>query len=262
MKDFQMLLKFMGRLRDPEQGTSWDQRQDFSTIAPYTIEEAYEVADAIERDDMDELCSELGDLLFQVVYHAQIASEKNLFDFNHIVQRINDKLVTRHPHLMSQKQGQGVRQSPIWEDIKENERKEKAQSRGMDHSILDGIGQSIPSLSRAQKLQMRAAQVGFDWRDIDPVFEKIDEEIKEINYAVRNNESDERLHEELGDLLFACVNLARHLKVDAETALRRANNKFITRFKYIETSLNKENKVISEASLKEMDNLWEKAKQL
>ncbi len=262
MKDFQMLLKFMGRLRDPEQGTSWDQRQDFSTIAPYTIEEAYEVADAIERDDMDELCSELGDLLFQVVYHAQIASEKNLFDFNHIVQRINDKLVIRHPHLMSQKQGQGVAQSPIWEDIKENERKEKAQSCGMDHSILDGIGQSIPSLSRAQKLQMRAAQVGFDWRDIDPVFEKIDEEINEINYAVRNNESDERLHEELGDLLFACVNLARHLKIDAETALRRANNKFITRFKYIETSLTKENKVISEASLKEMDNLWEKAKQL
>ena len=235
------LVSIMRRLRDPVSGCEWDRQQSFATIAPYTIEEAYEVADAIERDDMDALADELGDLQLQVVFHAMMAEESGYFTLDEVLKRISDKLERRHPHIFG-----GADNSPGWEEIKAAERRDKAQD-----SVLDGIAHALPALDRAAKLQRRAARTGFDWPDESGPRAKIDEELKELD---AEQEQDRRT-EELGDLLFAVVNLARHLKVDPEDALRKANRKFERRFRAIEKEAGFE-----QMSLEQKEGLWAAAK--
>jgi ATP diphosphatase len=216
------LVAIMKRLRDPQHGCEWDREQTFATIAPYTIEEAYEVADAIERDDMDALADELGDLQLQVVFHSQMADEAGHFALQDVIERICDKLERRHPHIFGD-----AEHSPGWEELKAAERK-----KAPDDSALAGVALALPALERAAKLQRRAARIGFDWPDASGARLKIDEELAELDA-----ESDqERMEEELGDLLFAVVNLARHLKIEPEAALRKANRKFERRFRAIETA--------------------------
>lgn len=235
------LVAIMRRLRDPETGCEWDREQSFSTIAPYTIEEAYEVADAIQRDDMDALVDELGDLQLQVVFHAQMAAEAGHFTLDDVVERICDKLERRHPHIFGDST-----HSPGWEELKARERKESS-----DTSALAGVALALPALERASKLQRRAARVGFDWPDPAGPRAKIAEELDELDQATANEER----HEELGDLLFAVVNLARHLNIDPEAALRDANRKFEQRFRAIETEPG-----FSDLSLDEMEARWIAAK--
>lgn len=237
------LLEIMRRLRDPSDGCEWDKVQTFSTIAPYTIEEAYEVADAIERDDMESLKDELGDLLLQVVFHSQIASDDDKFDFQDVVDTICNKMTRRHPHIFGE-----ADESPGWEQLKADERDRSGQS-----SALDGVALALPALLRAQKIQKRAARVGFDWPDKAPVREKLLEELEEVGAAI----SDEEVHEEIGDLLFSAVNLARHYKVDAERALADATTKFTKRFNQIESSLTKD---MQDMTLEELEAEWQKAK--
>ncbi len=237
------LLEIMRRLRDPVSGCDWDKVQTFKTIAPYTIEEAYEVADAIERDDMVALKDELGDLLLQVVFHSQIAADTEKFDFQDVVQTICDKMTRRHPHIFGEADA-----SPGWEQIKANERAGTGQS-----SALDGVALALPALLRAQKIQKRAARVGFDWPDKAPVRAKLLEELDEVTAAI----SDEEIHEEIGDLLFSAVNLARHYKVDAERALADATAKFSKRFNQLESGLTKD---MQEMTIEELEGEWQKAK--
>ena len=237
------LLEIMRRLRDPSDGCEWDKVQTFSTIAPYTIEEAYEVADAIERNDMESLKDELGDLLLQVVFHSQIAADDDKFDFQNVVDTICNKMTRRHPHIFGE-----ADESPGWEQLKADERDRSGQS-----SALDGVALALPALLRAQKIQKRAARVGFDWPDKAPVREKLLEELEEVGAAI----SDEEVHEEIGDLLFSAVNLARHYKVDAERALADATTKFTKRFNQIESSLTKD---MQDMTLEELEAEWQKAK--
>lgn len=237
------LLEIMRRLRDPDDGCDWDKVQTFRTIAPYTIEEAYEVADAINRDDMLALKDELGDLLLQVVFHSQIAADAGAFDFADVVTSICDKMTRRHPHIFGEAQ-----QSPGWEQIKADERAETGQS-----SALDGVALALPALLRAQKIQKRAARVGFDWPDKAPVKDKLLEELDEVAAAT----SEAEVHEEIGDLLFSAVNLARHYKVDAERALADATDKFSNRFNQIESKATKD---LKEMSIDELEVEWQKAK--
>ena len=237
------LLEIMRLLRDPDKGCEWDKVQTFKTIAPYTIEEAYEVADAIERQDMVALRDELGDLLLQVVFHSQIAADDGTFDFQDVVQSICDKMTRRHPHIFGK-----ADQSPGWEQLKAEEREITGQS-----SALEGVALALPALLRAQKIQKRAARVGFDWPDKAPVKDKLLEELDEVAAAT----SDEEVHEEIGDLLFSAVNLARHYKVDAERALTDATAKFTRRFNMVESSLGKEMK---DMSIEELEAEWQKAK--
>ncbi|WP_339824299.1 nucleoside triphosphate pyrophosphohydrolase [uncultured Parasphingorhabdus sp.] len=237
------LLEIMRRLRDPDSGCEWDKVQTFKTIAPYTIEEAYEVADAIERDDMLALKDELGDLLLQVVFHSQIASDADQFDFNDVVETICDKMIRRHPHIFG-----AADESPGWEQIKAGERERNGQS-----SALDGVALALPALLRAQKIQKRAARVGFDWPDKAPVKDKLLEELDEVTAAT----NEEEVHEEIGDLLFSAVNLARHYKVDAERALADATTKFTKRFNEVESSLTKD---MQDMSIEELEVEWQKAK--
>lgn len=237
------LLEIMRLLRDPDDGCEWDKVQTFSTIAPYTIEEAYEVADAIERDDMVALRDELGDLLLQVVFHSQIAADSGKFDFQDVVTAICDKMTRRHPHIFGE-----AEESPGWEQLKAGEREQSGQP-----SALDGVALALPALLRAQKIQKRAARVGFDWPDKAPVKDKLLEELAEVAAA----SSDEEVHEEIGDLLFSAVNLARHYKVDAERALADATAKFTKRFNLVEASLDKN---MQEMSIEELEAEWQKAK--
>ncbi len=237
------LLEIMRLLRDPDDGCEWDKVQTFSTIAPYTIEEAYEVADAIERDDMVALRDELGDLLLQVVFHSQIAADSGKFDFQDVVTAICDKMTRRHPHIFGE-----AEKSPGWEQLKAGEREQSGQS-----SALDGVALALPALLRAQKIQKRASRVGFDWPDKAPVKDKLLEELEEVAAA----SSDEEVHEEIGDLLFSAVNLARHYKVDAERALADATAKFTKRFNLVEASLEKD---MQEMSIDELEAEWQKAK--
>lgn len=253
----QRLLAIMARLRDPERGCPWDVKQDFATIAPYTIEEAYEVADAIERRDMAGLREELGDLLLQVVFHARMAEEAGHFDFNQVAGTIADKMVERHPHVFGGPRVDSAEaQTLAWEDRKAAERKEKAGAEG----TLDGVPLALPALVRAEKLQKRAARVGFDWPDLAPVFAKIEEEIAELRSEVETGAPKTRLQDELGDVLFAVANLARWLKVDPETALRDTNAKFERRFRRVEELLKREGRTPAESDLDEMDRLWNAAK--
>ncbi|MBM3488097.1 MAG: nucleoside triphosphate pyrophosphohydrolase [Alphaproteobacteria bacterium] len=254
------LLEIMARLRDPAGGCPWDIEQTFATIAPYTIEEAYEVADAIERGDLAALKDELGDLLLQVVFHAQMAAERRAFAFADVAHGIADKLIRRHPHVF----GAGDAATPdavvtAWEDIKAAERAAKAET-GATASALDGVARSLPALTRAEKLQKRAARAGFDWPDAAPVVAKIEEEINELRAEMKAASRPGRIAEELGDLLFACVNLARHLDVDPEAALRDANAKFERRFRHIETTIAAEGRDTRTVSLDRLDALWDEAK--
>ena len=232
------LLAIMARLRDPQRGCPWDVQQDFATIAPYTIEEAYEVADAIARGDLEHLKDELGDLLLQVVYHAQMAKEAGLFDFDEVAAAIADKMVRRHPHVFGGAAIEDARaQSLAWEAHKAAERATRAEG---GHGILDDVPLALPALVRAAKLQRRAARVGFDWPEPAQVLDKLEEEIAELRAELEGGADAGRVGEEIGDLLFALVNLARHLEVDAEAALRRTNAKFERRFRHLEAALRAE----------------------
>jgi MazG family protein len=254
------LLWVMARLRDPQGGCPWDLEQNFASIAPYTIEEAYEVADAIERQDFEDLEGELGDLLLQVVYHAQMANEAGHFDFDAVALRIADKMIRRHPHVFGDAKVEGAAaQTLAWEDAKAAERRAKSDEGG-DPSILTDLPVGLPALTRSAKLQRRAARVGFDWPEVGPVFDKLDEEIGEIRAELTAGRTHERLVDEVGDLLFAAVNLARHLGVDGESALRQANRKFERRFRAIETVLAAAGRDLEGASLEEMEALWQRAK--
>jgi ATP diphosphatase len=247
----------MSQLRDKENGCEWDKEQTFETIAPYTIEEAYEVADAIERSNKEDLKEELGDLLLQVVFLSQIAKEEKSFEFNDVVQVITNKLIRRHPYVFSKKKNHSSEeQIDKWEEIKVQERKEKKQNR-----VLDGIAQNLPALNRSQKIQKRASKVGFDWPDLIGVFEKIKEETNELEEAVGTKDK-ESIEEEIGDLLMIITNLAQKLDVNSEQALKKSNEKFIKRFNFLEEELNKRNETISETSFEELDSLWDQSKKL
>lgn len=250
------LLEIMRRLRDPETGCPWDIEQDFSTIAPYTIEEAYEVADAIEREEWQELKGELGDLLFQSVFHAQMATEAGLFTFDEVADTMSDKMVARHPHVFGDetRDKSAEQQTKDWETIKAAERAGKEQT-----GTLDGVAVGLPALLRAMKLQKRAARVGFDWPDTSHVLDKIIEESRELIEA-RESLPHDKIEEEMGDLLFVMANLARHLSIDPEAALRGANAKFVRRFEYIERELAKDGRKPDQSDLQEMDALWDEAK--
>ena len=258
------LLDIMAKLRDPDGGCPWDLEQNFSTIAPYTIEEAYEVADAIADGDMSELRDELGDLLLQVVFHAQMAQEEGHFTFEDVANSINAKMVSRHPHVFGDGDAtttDGVNQT--WEKIKASERAQKAETKGHDrHSALDGVASALPALMRAEKLTKRAARVGFDWPSTDEVFDKLHEEIDELKAEMTKNPDQDRIEDELGDMLFVMANLGRKLGVDPEVALRRANHKFARRFHFIEDELAKDSRTASQSDLQEMDALWNKAKKV
>ncbi|MGH6736975.1 MAG: nucleoside triphosphate pyrophosphohydrolase [Methyloceanibacter sp.] len=255
------LLAVMARLRDPKSGCPWDVKQDFATIAPYTIEEAYEVADAIARNDLDGLKDELGDLLLQVVYHAQMASEQSRFAFDDVVDAITRKMIRRHPHVFEDPSRRDEFMSTdLWGRIKAEEKAERGHEGG---SRLDGVPAALPALTRAVKLQKRAAKVGFDWPSLAPVLAKIEEEIAELKTAIAQDgdtEAKTRIAEEFGDLLFVMANVARHLGVDPEGALRAANGKFVRRFQSIEKALAAEGRRPEDATLEEMDALWDEAK--
>jgi nucleoside triphosphate diphosphatase len=257
------LLAAMARLRDPESGCPWDVKQTFATIAPYTIEEAYEVADAIAREDLDGLKDELGDLLLQVVYHAQMASEQSRFEFADVVDAIARKMIRRHPHVFEDpSRREEFMSTDLWDRIKGEEKAERGDG-ATSASVLGEVPVGLPALTRAVKLQKRAAKVGFDWPSLAPVLEKAEEEIAELKAAIADKKSggaQERIVEEFGDLLFVMANVARHLGVDPEAALRAANAKFVRRFESIETALAAEGRRPEDATLEEMDTLWDAAK--
>ncbi|WP_424973695.1 nucleoside triphosphate pyrophosphohydrolase [Dinoroseobacter sp. S124A] len=250
------LLEIMRRLRDPETGCPWDVEQSFETIAPYTIEEAYEVSDAIDRQDWTELKAELGDLLLQTVYQTQIGAERDLFDFHEVANGIAQKMLDRHPHVFGTESNakSAAQQTRDWEVQKAKERAAKAET-----GVLDGVALGLPALMRALKLQKRAGRVGFDWDDVDQVLAKFEEEAQELA-AARESGSPAELHEEFGDLLFVAVNLGRHLDLDPEHALRDANAKFTRRFAHIQARLSEQGRSPDAASLDEMEALWQEAK--
>lgn len=258
MEKLDKLLAIMEKLRDPETGCPWDRAQSFKTIAPYTIEETYEVVDAIERESMDELKAELGDLLFQIVFYSQIAKEQDLFNFDNVVMHITEKIQQRHPHVFGDLKVDSIEeQSLIWDKIKHEER----QRNNSDiESILHDIPVTMPALTRALKLHKTVAKVGFDWPDINGVMDKLHEEIGEVEEEISNGQVYDRMLDEIGDLLFVTTILARHAKVDPETALRHANRKFERRFQRVEALLREENININEAGLEKMDALWDVAK--
>lgn len=260
------LLHLMARLRDPQYGCPWDLKQNYASIVPHTIEEAYEVADTIERGDFEHLQGELGDLLFQVVYYSQLAREEGRFEFDGVVDSITRKLIRRHPHVFPTGELYAPVDTPSlseaqvksrWEEIKAEERAEKSQPEQL--SLLDDVPAALPALSRAAKLQKRAATVGFDWPAALPVLDKVREELGEVLQAMADGDAD-ALEDEIGDLLFATVNLARHLKHDPEHALRRANRKFERRFRFIEQALRDSGRPIEDCNLDELDALWGEAK--
>lgn len=257
-RNIDRLIGIMAQLRNPDGGCPWDLEQNFETIAPYTIEEAYEVADAIEHGDMTELRDELGDLLLQVVFHARMAEEENHFTFDDVVDAIANKMIRRHPHVFGDQDAdnpEAVRVS--WEETKAAERREK----GQDSSALDGVAQSLPALLRAEKLTKRAARVKFDWQKADDIFAKIEEEIGELRHEIAIKAPRGRLEDELGDLLFCMANLARHLDIDPEVSLRKANAKFTRRFKAMENSFETEGQHLKDQSLEEMEARWQVVKQ-
>lgn len=255
------LLAVMARLRDPETGCPWDVKQSFETIAPYTIEEAYEVADAIERGDMDGLKDELGDLLLQVVYHAQMASEEGAFSFDDVADAITRKMIRRHPHVFEDPSRRAeFLSSGLWERIKAEER--AARGEPVDGtSILNDVPVAMPGLTRASKLQKRAADVGFDWSDVGLILGKVEEELDELKEAIAESQSQERIAEEFGDVVFVMANVARHLGIDPEAALRGTSAKFIRRFQSIEAALATEGRSPEDSDLYEMDRLWNAAKE-
>ncbi len=268
-KDIFRLIEIMEALRQPETGCPWDVVQTFETIKPYTIEEAYEVADAIERKDMDDLCEELGDLLLQVVFHARIAEEMGEFAFGDVVQAVTSKMIRRHPHVFAVSDADtpdGVKLQ--WDRIKAEEKRERAERRArrgitedFKAGFLGGVQRSQPALTEALKLQEQAARVGFDWSDPAPILDKIEEEIAELREALAEGKP-EKVADELGDLIFALVNMGRHVKTDPEDALRGTNTKFRRRFNHIETSLFENGETLQDAGLERMEDLWQAAKRI
>ena len=251
------LLDVMARLRDPDKGCPWDIEQTFKTISPYTIEEAYEVADAIERDDMPALREELGDLLLQVVFHAQMAKDQNLFAFEDVAKGIADKMIERHPHVFGDTVFETVEeQKAHWESLKQSEREQKSSSTV---SAIDGVALALPALTRAEKIQKRAARVGFDWPQTEPVIDKIAEELDEFRQAVASGDVAS-IEDELGDLLFSVTNVARHEKIDPELALKKATRKFESRFKFVEQRVAADGLSISDQSIDTLDKYWNEAK--
>ena len=259
MTNMKKLINIMKDLRNPEKGCPWDLEQTFSSIAPYTIEEAYEVADAIQRHDMDDLREELGDLLFQVVFHAQMAAETGDFSIDDVVNGIVEKMIRRHPHVFADDKIEDAQQQTVaWEAHKEAERGKKR--RDTDKSILDNIPVALPGLTRAVKLQKRAARVGFDWTTVEEIFEKIQEEIEEVRYEVETDSSRERIEDEIGDLFFAVSNLARRLDIDPEHAIRVSNAKFENRFRAMESMALVGSKDLKDMSLDELEALYQQTK--
>lgn len=267
-KDISRLIEIMAALRAPKTGCPWDIEQNFSTIAPYTIEEAYEVADAIARDDFDDLREELGDLLLQVVYHAQMAEEIGEFTFGDVVEAITTKMIRRHPHVFGDEKARSAGMAKgMWEKIKAAEKAEKRESRiarGLDpedhgKGFLDSVPVAFPALTRALKLQEKAARVGFDWSEAAPILDKIEEEIGELREALATGDAAP-IKDEFGDMLFAVVNLGRHLQLDSEAALSGTNEKFRSRFHYVERALAAAGGSLEKATLAEMEALWQQAK--
>ncbi|MCJ2873010.1 nucleoside triphosphate pyrophosphohydrolase [Rhizobium pusense] len=268
-KDISRLIEIMEALRQPETGCPWDVVQTFETIKPYTIEEAYEVADAIERRDMDDLCDELGDLLLQVVFHARIAEERGEFAFGDVVHAVTSKMIRRHPHVFAASEADTPDSVKLqWDRIKAEEKRERAARRArrgitedFKAGFLGGVQRSQPALTEALKLQEQAARVGFDWSDPAPILDKIEEEIAELREALEEGRP-EKVSDELGDLIFALVNIGRHVKADPENALRGTNTKFRRRFNHIEKSLGENGETLEEASLERMEDLWQAAKRI
>lgn len=261
LKHTEHLLEIMARLRHPEQGCAWDLKQNFTSLIPYVIEEAYEVVDAIERNDLEDLRSELGDLLLQVVFHSQLADEKGLFNFEQVSASICDKLIRRHPHVFSDTVfASDEERHQAWERAKAEERKEKHRSAA-PASVLAGVAASLPALLECEKIQDRAAHHGFDWPDTLPVFDKVLEELEEVREAWQ---SGDRAHiqEEIGDLLLVVVNLARHLQVNAELALKESTKKFSRRFQYIERQVEATGRALADCELNELDRYWNEAKRV
>jgi MazG family protein len=259
MQHVQELIRVMAALRDRDSGCPWDREQTFASLVPHTIEEAYEVADVIEREAYAELKGELGDLLFQVVFYAELAKEQGWFDFDDVAAAITEKLVSRHPHVFADTVYSDLHEQTLaWESLKREERAARGES--VDSS-LDGISLGQPGLSRAHKLQKRAAQVGFDWSELAPVLDKISEELEEVRSEIDTGAAPDRVEHEVGDLLFSCVNLARKLKVDPEQAVRGANQRFELRFRAIEGILRDRGTSPSQTELAEMDRLWDQVKQ-
>jgi ATP diphosphatase len=266
-KDISRLIEIMAALRNPETGCPWDIVQTFETIKPYTIEEAYEVSDAIERNDMDDLCDELGDLLLQVVFHARMAEEAGEFSFDDVVQAITAKMIRRHPHVFARSDADtpdAVKKQ--WDDIKQAEKRERIErrvSRGISEDFkagyLGSVQRSFPALTEALKLQERAAKVGFDWSAPEPILDKIEEEIGELRVALKEGDQ-QKVSDELGDLIFAVANIGRHVNADPEQALRGTNTKFRRRFNYIETTLQAEGETLEAATLERMEEIWQAAK--
>ena len=262
MQELEQLLEVMATLRDPERGCPWDREQTFESLVRHTLEEAYEVAETVAQGDLAELRDELGDLLFQVVFYARLAEEQGAFSFRDVAAGIVDKLVRRHPHVFGSEQvASSEEQTRIWEALKAGEREAKAAARGEQPSLLDGVSTALPALSRARKLQARAATVGFDWPAFGPVLEKLEEEVAELRAAHASPENHAAVEAELGDLLFTCVNLARHAGVDPESALRGANQRFSNRFRYLEARLAEQGSSPAEVDLAALDHLWEEAKE-
>jgi ATP diphosphatase len=266
-KDISRLIEIMEALRQPETGCPWDIVQTFETIKPYTVEEAYEVADAIERNDMDDLCDELGDLLLQVVFHARIAEEMGEFSFGDVVHAVTSKMIRRHPHVFAVSAADTPESVKIqWDVIKAAEKRERAERRlkrgitgDFKAGFLGSIQRTQPALTEALKLQEQAARVGFDWSAPEPILDKIEEEIKELREALASGKP-EKVADELGDLIFALVNIGRHVKTDPENALRGTNTKFRRRFNHIETSLTENGETLEAATLERMEDLWQAAK--
>jgi ATP diphosphatase len=258
------LLAIMRTLRDPQRGCPWDREQNFATIAPYTIEEAYEVADAIQQGDLSALRSELGDLLFQVVFHSQLAMEQGAFGFDDVVNAISDKMERRHPHVFGDTHIDGVAAQTIaWEQQKKLERESQRDSQSnaeKDLSVLAGITMGLPGLTRAIKLGKRAATVGFEWPDVQGPLAKLDEELGEIREAIAAGADEAKVVDEIGDVLFSVANLCRHINVDPEAAVRAANEKFERRFRYVEQQLRQSGRTPGDAALEEMDVFWDEAK--
>ena len=260
MENISRLLDIMARLRDPQHGCPWDLKQTFDSIAAHTLEEAYEVVDAIERDNFADLEEELGDLLLQVVYYTQMADEQDLFDFDTVAKGIADKLIRRHPHVFADASlASDAELAAAWESEKARERNIK-QGRQSPASVMDGVAKALPELMRADKLQKRAARVGFDWPETNEIFFKIEEEFGEVQDVLSRNEGNVRLEEEIGDLLFAIVNLSRHVGIPPESALRRANQKFERRFRAIEDRLAQQGRAPNECTLAQLDALWDEVK--
>lgn len=262
MSAIQQLLEIMKALRDPDSGCPWDRQQDFHSLIPFTIEEAYEVADAIERNNLDDIKNELGDLLFQIVFYSQLATELQAFDFNDVVQAISDKLTRRHPHVFAGAKVKDAKaQTREWETLKQKERQAKAGEILSSLSHLDDVSRTLPSLMRAEKLQKRAANEGFDWPSIKGVMAKVYEELEEVQQELDAEQQEhEKLEDEIGDLFFSCINLSRHAGVDAELSLRKANLKFERRFRALEKIVKEKGLQIIKMNTDELEDLWQEVK--